>query len=70
MIVGSIGPLLAHDVLRLFFLLAQALPNGLEQLLDRQFTRFERCAGGRLVAPEDLARDLEEGFAVGVQRNA
>ena len=62
--------MLAHDALRLFFLLAQRFADGLQQLLDGHFTCLERSTGRRLIAAEYFARQLEKGFAVGVERHA
>ncbi len=62
--------MLTHDALRLFFLLAQRFLDRLEQLRDRDFPLLERGLGAGLVTSEDLARQLEEGLAVGIERNA
>ena len=60
----------AHDVLRLLVLLAQCLLDGFEQLRDGGFAFLERRLRSRLVASEDLARQFEKGFAVGIERQA
>ena len=44
--------------------------DGLEQLRDGDFALLERGLRRDLVAAEDLARQLEEGLAVGVERQA
>jgi len=61
---------LPHDALRLFFLLAQRLLDGLEQLRDRDLAFLERRLRACLVLAEHLARQLEKGFAVGIQCHA
>ena len=60
----------ALDALRLFFLFAQRVLDGLHQLRDGVFAFLERGLRRGLVAAEDLARELEESFAVGIERHA
>ena len=58
----------AFDGLGLFFLARQRHLERLHELLDGFFAFLERVGGRGLIASEHFARELEKGFAVGIER--